>query len=233
MKIIGRLTVAALCALLLSGAAAEPEGPLPAAAVETVTYIDVALARSAVVAGLLRRYRDAVREEDGNLGAELYQEIGSAYHFVIDEQWRDRASLDAHAKGVVLMQLRAALQEAQNAPPDSHVFEPYDVAPVRPRGGGQATVYGITHVEIAPVQAAAFRTLAADYARASRADGGGMRFDVLKETGSETRFMLFESWTAPRDFEAHRTAAHARHFREALAPIGTGYYEDRLFGKFN
>lgn len=51
----------------------------------------------------------ATRQEDGCLGYELLQVVGSETEFVMLEQWRDRAALDAHMVAPAMAAFGAAV----------------------------------------------------------------------------------------------------------------------------
>jgi quinol monooxygenase YgiN len=212
-------------------AAAAPAAP--ANAVFAVTYIDVAEAGIPKAIGLLHQYLDALADS-GNRAVDLYQELGRADRFAIFEQWPDRAAFDAPARVAAAAQLDAALKAIETAPPDRHVLQGFDVGPLRPPGGGRAKIYGITHFVIPAARAAAFDALAKAYAAASRADAGGMRFDILREAAPrQDQITIVESWSNPQDFESYRASAPTRAFRDGVAPLLDGPYDDRFYGKFN
>ncbi len=240
MKSIPRTLLSALLLFgIAPGAQSQNAAPAvtpapPQSTVHVITYIDVSVAAVPRAAGVLRQYRDAARAESGNTGVDLYQELGRASHFAVNEQWQDQASFDAHKRANAATQLLAALKEVQSAPPDNHIFQGYSVGPVRPPGQGNAKVYGMSHFEIPAARLADFGTLAKPFADMSRMDRGGMRFDILQESNPrQNQLTIFESWASPQDFEAHRISASVQKFRESLAPMLTGPYDDRFYGKFN
>lgn len=222
--------------LLATGVAhaGEDRAPTPAApagTVNVVTFVDVSTASIPRAIGLLRTYRDATAKA-GISAIDLYQELGRPYRFAINEQWKDQASYDSQRQGLAATQLLAALKAMQSAPPESHVFQGYAVGPVRPVAGGRAQVYGICYFEIEAARLADFGNLVRPYVDAGRKDEGGMRLDFLQEANPrQTHILLFSSWNGPDEHEAHRISAHAQRFRESLAPLLSGSFDDRLYGK--
>lgn len=212
-----------------------PPGPAPdESAVYVVTYIEVTAMSVPRAIGPLLQYREAVRAEFGNSSVDLYQELGRPYRFAIYEQFQDRATFEAHKLGNATTQLLVGLKDIQSAPPDSRAFQGFAVGPVRPPGGGRAKIYSISHIEIPAARLADFGALARPFVETSRTDPGGMRFDVLQELDPrQNQLTVFESWSSPQDFEAHRISAHVQQFREGLAPMLIGLYEDRLYGIFD
>lgn len=235
MKSIQHLLIGALLVLGLSAAA--PEAPTPApgpATVHVVSFVEFGEAAIPRAVGVLRQYRNAARAETGSGGAELFQEIGRPYRFIINEAWRDRAAYDAHARGAAATQFAAGLKPLQSAPAEIHVLQGLSVGPEKPPGPGRAKLLGIAQLEIPAARMAEFSGLARTLADASRNDGGSMRFDVLQEAAPrQNRILIFESWSSPEDYEAHRIAAHTQRFRESVAAMLTGAYDDRFYGKFD
>jgi quinol monooxygenase YgiN len=203
-------------------------------AVHVVTYVETTSAGIPRAIGLLHLYREAGRMEPGNTSLELRQEVGRPYRFAVVAQWEDQAAYEAHERGAEAMQLFAGLNEIQTAPPEKIVLQNFAVGLVRPSGGGRAQVYGITHIEIPSDRLAEFRALLSPFVETSRSDGGGMRFDVLQRLDpQQNHLFLFESWTNPGDFEAHRSSEHAKNFREGLAAMLADLVDDRLYGAFD
>lgn len=219
------------------GAQSQTLTPDPApveSAVYVVTYIEISAMSVPQAIGLLLPYRDAGRAESGNSSIDLHQEVGRPYHFAIYEQWQDRAAFDAHQQGPAATQLLVGLKDIQSAPPESRVFQGFAVGPVRPPGPGRAQVYSISQIEVPVARLAEFRALVTPLVETSRTDGGGMRFDVLQELNPrQNQLTVLESWSNPQAYEAHRTSAHVQRFREGLAPMLIGLYDDRLYGIFD
>jgi quinol monooxygenase YgiN len=236
MKSIQHIFLSVLLLVGLAAAGAREEAtPAPGpASVHVVAFVDVSEAAIPRALGVLRQFRDAVRGEPGNTGAELYQEIGRPYRFTINEQWRDRASFDGHSRGGAAAQFATGLKALQTAPAEIHVLQGLAVGPVKPPGPGRAKLLAVAQFDISAARLAEFAALAKTYAETSRNDGGSMRFDVLQDMPPrQNRIVVFETWSSPEDYEAHRTSAHAQKFRETAAAMLTGSYDDRFYGKFD
>src|SRR6266850_7780792 len=91
------LAMVALVAIKDAPAQAPPptgtEGPI-----YSVTYVEVLPTSRADGIALLRRYREATGEEDGNLRCEVVSRIGQPHQLVVLEVWRDQKAFEAHAK---------------------------------------------------------------------------------------------------------------------------------------
>ena len=94
--------------------AARAEGA--AGPIHVATYVEVGSASDKDGVKLLKQYRDASRKENGNLRAEVAQEIGRANRFVVLEIWKDQAAFDAHGKSAATTAFRDKLKAIQNAP---------------------------------------------------------------------------------------------------------------------
>ena len=230
-----------VCIPLSAAFAAQDEEPTPAApetTVHVVTYIEVKTNAVPHAIGMLLQYRNAGRDEAGNAVFDLHQEVGRPYRFAVYEQWQSQAALTAHEQGAAATRLLSGLAEIQSALPNRRILAGFAVGPVRPQGGGRAQVYGISRFEIPLAQIAAFRATMASFLEASRNEPGGMRFDILEEEDSQSGLQLVgltlvESWNNPGNFEDHRSSNQFVQFREALAPLVVGLYQDRLYGGFD
>lgn len=56
-----------------------------------------------------------------------------------------------------------------------------------------------------------------DNARNTRKEPGNVRFDVSRGTDDPTRFLLYEVYRTPEDFEAHHQSPHYLRWKEAVA----------------
>jgi len=234
MKAMMRILLPALLSFGIASGAQSQNPPLPSKdAVFVVTYVDVTLAAASRAVGLLQHYHDALAAS-GNSSVELFQELGQPDHFVIAEQWPDRAGFEAQKQGQAAAQLLTALKDMESAPPDSHVFQGYAIGPVKPPAGGRARVWGFSHFEIPAARLGQFDALAKPFVEASRSDPGLIRFDILQEASPrQNQFTIIEGWSSPQAAEAHRTSVHSEKFREGLASMLVGPFDDRLYGKFN
>ena len=199
--------------------------------VNVIMYVDVREAAIPRAIALLKQYRDA-QSADGSAEVDLYQEIGRPYRFAINEQWLSRSGYDSSRPAQAISQLLAGLKDIQSAPPQEHSFRRFDVGPVRAMGGGRAQLYRISRFHVPGERQVQLLGVAKTLAEASRADQGGMRYDVLQGANPNLDlFAIFESWSNPDALEAHRSAAHVQRFREALVPLMISTFDDRLYGR--
>src|SRR4051812_13746931 len=135
MKRIERICVSLVLLVGLAAAGAEPPIPAPGPnTVHVVSFVEVSQAAIPRAVGVVRQYRDAARKESGSGGAELFQEIGRPYRFVVNEAWTDQASFDAHRRSGAATQFAAGLKAMQTAPVESHVLRNLGVGPENPPG---------------------------------------------------------------------------------------------------
>ena len=194
--------------------------------VYVVTYVDVQAASAKAGAALLKRYRDAARKENGNIEAELGQEIGRGNRFVQIEAWRDLAAFEAHDKAEATARIRDALDAIRHSPADRRMNTAFDVAPAR--GKGELIVE--THVDVIPPRRGATEVALKAEATATRQDAGNLRWDVFQQLAPQTNhFNVFAVWRTRQDFARHETAAHRGQFRDTLAPLLGALYDERLY----
>jgi quinol monooxygenase YgiN len=88
-----------------------------------VTYVEVLPNAPAPAAVLLKKYRDTSFKEDGNLRADVLQELTRPNRFAIVEAWRDKAALDAHGQAASTTEFRDKLNAIQGAPHDERIYK--------------------------------------------------------------------------------------------------------------
>src|SRR3954466_11555975 len=81
---------------------AHAQAPAPAGPLYVAAYAEVGTNSVKDGLALLQQFRDAVRNEDGNMRIDVAQEMGRANRFIILEIWKDQAALDAHGKSVAI-----------------------------------------------------------------------------------------------------------------------------------
>ena len=92
---------------------------------------------------------------------------------------------------------------------------------------GDATLYIVTYLEVAPASQSQVATMLKQLADASRAEGA-MRYDVLQRTTESNQFVLLEIWKDQQALDTHTGAAHTKRFREQVAPLLLGSIDERL-----
>jgi quinol monooxygenase YgiN len=75
------------------------------------------------------------------------------------------------------------------------------------------------HVHVKPECVAAFREASVANARASVAEPGIARFDVIQQNDDPTRFILVEVYRTPAAPAAHKETPHYAVWRDAVAPM--------------
>jgi quinol monooxygenase YgiN len=201
---------------------------LSALLVYSVIYVEVMPTASAEAGALLRRYRTATRAEDGNLRCEVLQRIGHANQFAILEVWRDQPALETHGRGASSTDMRAKIVAIRNAPTDERVHTALSVGPTASPPATSA-VYVLTHVDVIPPRKDDGVAAVTQLADASRAAEGNLRFEVVQQTSRPNHFTVVEVWANTSTAEAHSMAAATRQFRDALAPITGGLYDERMY----
>ena len=221
-----------VCALLLmSVIEARAQAPVPAlpdGPLYLATYVEVMPTSTSAALSVLKRYREAALKEDGNLRCELGQRMGEAHQFVILEAWKDRAAVEAHAKGASITDMREKIAAMRNAPTDERVHTGLSIGPPGSKPA-RGAIYVVTHVDVIPPRkddgVAAVKQLAED----SRQHDGNLRFEVGQQTNRPNHFTVVEIWKDAKTIEAHSMAPATRLFRDKLAPATGALYDERKY----
>ena len=220
------LAVVAIGAIRDAPAQAPPptvEGPI-----HSVTYVEVLPTSSADGVALLRRYREATRQEDGNLRCELVSRIGQPHQLVILEVWRDQKAFEAHGTSASIASTRERIHAIRSAPIDERVHRAVSAGPLQPGPTGDA-VYVVTHVDVIPPRKDDGLAAVKQLADAGRPSPGNVRFEVLQQTNRPNHFTVLEIWKDARAVETHAMAEATRRFRDALGPMSGALHDERMF----
>ena len=228
---------AGLVAFLICVATAMPQAraqapaappPVPDGPRYVVAYVEVMPTAKGEAVAIVRRFRDAVRKESGNLRAEILQRIGQPHQFVLLEAWKDQAAFDAHAQAPAAIELGAKIKAIQNAPIDVRTHFPLSVGPVEAKAGG-AAVAVVTHVDVIPPQRENGTTITKQLAEDGRKDPGNLRFEAVTQVNRQNHFTVIELWRDQKAADAHSMAAHTRAYRDKLAPASGALYDERFY----
>src|SRR5439155_24493902 len=109
---------------------------------------------------------------------------------------------------------------------DQRPYKPMPAAPPK-RAPTRQTVYVIAHVDVSmdPKVPGLLQRLT----EASRKEAGNLRFDVLQHTMRANHFTVIEAWENEKAREAHATSAHAKQYREDLAPFLGSPLDERVY----
>src|SRR5688572_10737313 len=88
------------------------------------------------------------------------------------------------------------------------------------------TVYVVTYFEVSPAVQSKTAAMLKQFAEQSRSDGGNLRFEVLQRIGQGDQFAMLEAWRGKEAFTAHAAESHTRQFREKLAGMLRGPYDE-------
>jgi len=90
-----------------------------------------------------------------------------------------------------------------------------------------SALYVVSYIEAAPASQGQVATMLKQLADASRKEGA-VRFDVLQRATESNQFVILEIWRDQRALDTHAAAAHARQFREQVAPMLLAPIDDRF-----
>ncbi len=77
----------------------------------------------------------------------------------------------------------------------------------------------LVYVHVRPEDADAFRNASLGNAASSVHEPGVVRFDIIREAGDPTRFVLIEVYRDADGAAAHKQTPHYRTWRDAVAPM--------------
>ncbi len=199
-----------------------------AAAIYVVSYLEVMPPSTGEAAALLRRYREASRNDEGHVRLEVLQQAGRPDHFTIAEVWRDQQAFDAHGMAAHTRQFREQLRPLNVSPCDERSHTGLALGATRAAQPEGAT-YVVTHADAVPPAKDAAIALLKQLAEASRNDDGNVRFEVWQQTSRQNHCTIVEIWRDQPAFEAHAMAPHTRQFREQFQPLTGSLYDERLY----
>jgi quinol monooxygenase YgiN len=222
--------LAGLLAIAVGSAARAQTG---ADAIYGVTSLDVAPDSVAQGIVVLRQYRDAGRQQAGNLGIDLLQEAGWPNRFVIYETWKDQAAYDANEKAGRTIELRGKLAPITGAPYDRRDYHVISVGPAKAATATGAVSMQL-HLDVFPPGLAPALAAVKQVAEAARKGEGNLRYDVVQSVKINLSHMtLFGTWQSRKAFDDYEMSAYGRHFRDAVGPLLGSPYDDRLYATVN
>lgn len=198
------------------------------AAVYVVAYVEVMPPSTGDAATLLRQYREASRNDEGQERLEVLQQRGRPDHFACVQIWQHQKALEAHGEAVHTRRLRDQLQPLCVSPYDARLHHGLALGSPLAAPAPRA-IYVLTHADAIPPGKDEAMVLLAQLAEASRKEGGVGRFEVLQQISRQNHFTLVEVWQDQMAVEAHAMAAHTRHFRERFQPFSGALYDERLY----
>lgn len=88
-------------------------------------------------------------------------------------------------------------------------------------------VFAVTYVEVTPSSTERTIELLSEQARASRADAGNIRYQILQRTGRPNHFAILDAWESQAARDKSAAAGHTRTFRTELEPLLYSPYDER------
>jgi quinol monooxygenase YgiN len=90
--------------------------------------------------------------------------------------------------------------------------------------------YIVTYFETIPADAPKAAEIARELAATSRKEDGNLRFEILQRVGQTDQFVILEAWRNKEAHANHAKAAHTTQFRQKLASLLRGPYDERPHG---
>ena len=197
-------------------------------AVYMVSYIEVMPPSQGEAIALLRQYREASRNEEGNMRLEVLQQSGRPDHFALVEIWQDQKTFAAHGKAAHTTQLRAKLQPLRVSSYDERLHTGLALGSMLTARAAGA-MYVVTHADAIPPGKDEAIALLKQLAEASRKEDGNVRFEVWQQSSRQNHCTIVEVWQDQKSLEAHAMATHTRQFREKFQPLSGSLYDERLY----
>ena len=138
-----------LLGLAMSALGVTPAAPADDATVYTVTYVEVVPPSAAQGTALLRQYREASRQDRGNLRTEVLQRIDRPNQFTVLAAWKDPEAFESHAAAAAARDLRAKLAPLLASPSDERLHHGLAVG-AAPAVSAAGLIYAVTHVDVIP-----------------------------------------------------------------------------------
>lgn len=216
----------------ITSAAAQTPPPPHAGPLYIATYVEVVGASVKDGVKLLQQYRDASRKENGNMRAEVAQEMGRPARFIVIETWKDQAAFDAHGKAASTAAFRDKLKAIHAAPNDERAHNMLNGGGNDPIAGKQGVIVA-SHVDVPPPRKDDLIAALNPLADGSRKGAGNQRFEVQQQTSRPNHFTVVEVWKDKKAYEAGRSAGTQRQFRDKLGPMLGALYDERLYQMVN
>lgn len=197
-------------------------------AVYVVSYIEVMPPSLAEAITLLKQYREASRQDEGNMRLEVLQQRDRPNHFVCLEMWRDQPAFEAHGMAAHTTQVHEKLRPLRLSPYDERLHTGLAIGSLLAARAAGAT-YVVTHADAIPPAKDNAMALFKPLTEASRQETGNVRFEVLQQRNRQNHFTIVEVWQDQPALEAHVMAAQTRQFREQFQPMSGSLYDERLY----
>ena len=88
-------------------------------------------------------------------------------------------------------------------------------------------VFAVTYIEVTPSSTERTIELLREQARASRAEAGNVRYQILQRTGRPNHFAVLDAWESQTARDESVAAQHTRTFRAGLEPLLYSPYDER------
>jgi quinol monooxygenase YgiN len=88
-------------------------------------------------------------------------------------------------------------------------------------------IYVVTHVDVLPNNPGGAKLLH-QYAEETRKEKGAERIELYVQISRTNHFTLVEVWDNQADFDAHEANPQSKQFRDQLAPMLAGPFDERV-----
>jgi len=199
-----------------------------------VSYFETGFADKDQASALARKLSDASGKEDGNLRFEVLQRIGQPDQFVILEAWKDKTAGAAHVAAGHTREFREKIRPILRGAYDERPHSALSVSNVQvPATKSRGAIFGVTHVDIVPMEKERGVNLVKEMAGNSRSDTGNIRFEALTQNSRPNHMTVVEIWMDRAASDANESTPHKIKFRETLTPMSGSLYDERFYRQIN
>ncbi|HSG63962.1 MAG TPA: putative quinol monooxygenase, partial [Gammaproteobacteria bacterium] len=91
----------------------------------------------------------------------------------------------------------------------------------------EGPVFAVTYIEVTPSSTETAIRLLRDQARASSAEAGNLRYQILQRIGRPNHFAIIDAWESQPARDRSIATEHTRSFRGGLEPLLYSPYDER------
>lgn len=197
---------------------------------KTLTFIEVRSDAAERCRSILRQYEAARRGHTAPVDALVLEGTARPEKFALLEV--DAGTDDAAGKEAA--RLLEPLTGLLTAPPDRRTHREFGATAAPARVPERATaaaasLYVITHLDIAPPERAKGEAALLHLAEQARRSAGNLRFEVWQQADRANHFNIIAAWRGRSEFDAFAAGSAAREFRKEVASLLGSPYDERLY----
>ena len=100
---------------------------------------------------------------------------------------------------------------------------------IRAQVPADTALYAVSYIEVMPSARATIVAALKQYDDTSRKEDGAVRFELLEQIGRPGHYVVIETWTDQKAFDAHGMVPDVKRFRDAVQSIRLSDYDQRPY----